>query len=150
MSWYEEASSESANRQARSETIYRESAKAYEAVWNAMVNEMNQLRSRRQESLQINGSAFQRVVKQPISPRPGHNEFTFRELKFWLTADRTRITAIAPRSEDHGPAHIEFELERSADGLVRLTYDQAPIEIEKAAIMVLRHFLFPDLPLKRD
>jgi len=105
MSWYEKASQESANRSSRLESIYRESEKVYNAIWDEIVREMNQLSSRRQQSLQANGSAFQRVIRQPISPRYDRSdgEFRFREMQFTLTADRKGIIAIAVRFEDTPP-----------------------------------------------
>jgi len=152
MSWYEEASQESADRRSRLEAIYREAEKIYNAIWDDIVREINQLTSRRQQSLQVNGSAFQRTIKQPISPRydRADSEFRFREMSFVLTADRKGVIATAARFEDYPPAQIEFDLEQSKDGIVRPMHKGTPVEHGEAAIMVLQHFLFPDLPLERE
>jgi hypothetical protein len=150
MSWYEKAFQESERRKSQTESIYREAEKVYNAIWDAIANEINQMHSRRQQSLQANGSAFQRVVKQPITPpyHRGDEPFRFREMHFTLTADRKAITALAIRFEDYPPAKIDFDLEQSKDGVVRPTYQGAPVETHDAAIMVLQHFLFPDLPVE--
>jgi arginine utilization protein RocB len=152
MPWYEQAFEESVRRKSQSASIYREAEKVYNAIWDAIVQEMNQLHSRRQQSLQTNGSAFERTIKQPISPRydEGDSEFRFREMLFKLSGDRKAIIAMAASFEEYPPAKIEFDLEQSKDGIVRPIHKGTPVETHEAAIMVLRHFLFPDLPAERE
>ena len=70
-------------------------------------------------------------------------------MSFVLTADRNGIIATSTRFEDYPPAQIEFDLKQSSDGIVRPMYEGTPVETGEAAIMILRSFLFPDLPVER-
>lgn len=149
MSWYDDASNESMRNRSRSESIYREAEKIFNLLWSAITKEISDLQSQRKAQIITNGSQFERFLRhQAAATRLDGSSHSVREMRIRLTADRTAILANAPSVGEYGPSHVEFELvQTEVDGLVRLMHNKHLIEIQEAAVMVVRNLLFPDLPL---
>jgi hypothetical protein len=150
MNWFNDAKNEAEAVRSRSESIYQESEKIYNLLWGAITKETMTLQSQQHLSILTAGSTFERILRHQVLPSGEAHRNTLREMHITLSADKKCIIAIAPRLGDYGPSSVTFDFETLEDGVVHLMHEGATIEIQAAAIMVLRNFLFPNLPLKRD
>ena len=150
MSWFDEAANEAEAIRSRTESIDEESEKIYNVLWGEIMKEV--LKLGYEQHLHIApgcGSTFERTLVQQALPSTGEaNPNTLRTMRIKLSADKIFITAHAPRLGKYGESKIAFQLDALDDGVVQLMHNAAPVEIHTAAVMLLRHFLFPELPLK--
>jgi hypothetical protein len=144
MSWFDDAEQEFKTMRVRSESIYKESEKIFNLLWEAIVREIPHARV----SIVTNGSTFDRILRHQVTPSQDGSRGIAREMIIRLTSDRRHILATAPSLGEFGPSSVDFDLDILSDGVVRLLNERRPVEIQAAAIMVLRNFLFPDLPLR--
>jgi hypothetical protein len=147
MPWFDDAMRESHALRSRAEAVEQGSEKIYDLLWGAIVKELPQSKT---TLMTGHGTIFDRTLVHQALPSNGLQtpQQVMRTLHFKLSDDKTRITAKAPRVGEYGTSDVEFQLKPDDDGVLRLTHENEPIEIRSAAIMVLRNFVFPDLPLK--
>jgi hypothetical protein len=147
MSWFDDAANESHALRSRAESIEQGAEQIYNLLWGAIVKEVPQSKT---TLMTGHGTTFDRtLVHQALSIIGPHSpQQALRTLHFKLSKDKTRITAQAPALGEWGNSSVEFQLKPDKDGVLQLMHGDEPIEIRTAAIMVLRNFIFPDLPLK--
>jgi hypothetical protein len=149
MSWFDDARNESEAIRSRSARIYEESENIYDLLWGAVAKEVQMLHNRNQAHIFTGGTPHDRFLRHQVLPSMNAEHHATREMHITLSADKSRIMAVAPRLGDYGPSNVIFDLEVLQDGVIRLMHEHEPIEIQNAAIMVVRNFLFPDLPFHK-
>ena|ERR1700683_479205 len=147
MSWFDDAANESQALRSRAESIEQGAEKIYNLLWSAIVKEVPQSKT---TLMTGHGTTFDRTLVHQALPSVGPHtpQQTLRTLHFKLSEDKTRITAKAPQVGEYGTSSVEFQLKPDNDGVLQLMHGDELIEIRSAAIMVLRNFIFPELPLK--
>jgi hypothetical protein len=145
MSWFNDAVNESAALRSRNECIEQGGEKIYNLLWGAIMKEQHESRT---ELLPSPGTTFDRILRHQALSSLHAEQNTIRTMHIKLSNDKTLITAKAPKLGQYGVSNVEFQLKPDEHGVLQLMHDNAPIEIRSAAIMVLRNFLFPELPLK--
>jgi hypothetical protein len=145
--WFDNAANESQALRSRAESIEQGAEEIYNLLWGAMVKEVPQSRL---TLMTGKGTTFDRTLVHQALPSLGPHtaQQTLRTLHLKLSEDKTRITAKAPKVGNYGNSSVEFQFKPDNNGVLQLMHEDEPIEIRLAAIMVLRNFIFPELPLK--
>lgn len=145
MDWFDEAKRDRALRQENIEARHRDAEKLFNDLWNTLIAEADRI-NQKDGNLRLyrNGSPFDRVIGQHLLLE---NESTSRkrDMHIKLSSNKDQITAAAGLFGSLPSVNLVFSVNLAKDGTLGISYDGAQKSMQEATILILSHFLFPDL-----
>ncbi len=138
MSWIEQRLAEKGEREQRNRVIAEHESAVYENLWEQVKLDLEEAQ-RRGIEVSTNGAPHDRTVSLAVALKPGEDFTRSKRLHIRLEKGPHLVKVSG------GPVSVEFRIDVSSDGVVRLKHGDRQLSAEEAARMILDPFLFPEL-----
>jgi hypothetical protein len=138
MTWLDDADKELKAIKDRKRLIAEQQNETYESLWRELKTHFDEAKGKSFPELFINGQQFSRSIKLPVDPIPPAQQSSPREVIIALSKTEHAIVV-------SGAVTLRLDIDVCDNGVVCLKQDGNEMQVEDAAIAILRSFLYPEL-----